>query len=84
MITLDLREESITVEELFHLARADSVLVRNRDGGEFVVEAADAFDHEVAELQHSDKFMTFLAERCQEKGSVSLEDIERRLTQAEP
>ena len=29
------------------------------------------------------KFMTFLAERCKEKGSVSLEDIERRLAQAE-
>lgn len=84
MITLDLRQQTISVEELFHLASADSVLVRNRDGGEFVVETANAFDREVAELQQSDKFMTFLSERCKEKGTVSLEDIERRLRQAEP
>jgi hypothetical protein len=84
MITLDLRQQAITVDELFQLASADSVLVRNHDGGEFVVEPADAFDREVAELRQSDKFMTFLGERCKEKGSVSLEEIERRLTQAEP
>ena len=84
MITVDLRQQTISVEELFHLASAGSVLVRNRDGGEFVVEAADALDREVAELQQSDKFMAFLSGRCKEKGTVSLEDIEQRLTQAEP
>jgi hypothetical protein len=84
MITLDLRQQTITVDELFQLASADSLLVRNRDGGEFVVETADAFDREVAELRQSDKFMAFLGERCKEKGSVTLEDIERRLAQAGP
>ena len=84
MITLDLRQQTISVEELFRLASADSVLVRHRDGGEFVVKTADAFDREVAELRQSDNFMTFLSERCEEKATVSLEDIERRLAQAEP
>jgi len=83
MITLDLRQQTVTVDELFQLASSDSLRVLNRDGDEFVVEMADAFDREVAELRQSEKFMSFLGERCKEKGSVSLDDIERRLPQAE-
>jgi hypothetical protein len=84
MITLDLRQQTITIDELFQLASSDSVRVLNRDGGEFLVETADAFDHEVAELRQSEKFMAFLSERCKEQGTVALDDIERRLPHAEP
>ena len=49
------------------------------DGIEFVVEAADRFDREVAQFAGSEKFMSFLAERSKESGSVSLEEVERRL-----
>ena len=55
------------------------MLVVNRDGNEFVVEAADAIDREVAQLAASEKFMSLLDERSQEPGSVPLEEIEQRL-----
>jgi hypothetical protein len=84
MITLDLRQKAISLDELLQLASSDSVLVVNQDGNEFVVETADAFDREVAELGQSTKFMTFLAERSNEKASVSLDEIERRLAHGEP
>ena len=83
MITLDLRQKPITVEELLELASSDPVLVVDRNGSQFVVEAADAFDREVGELARSEKFMSFLAERCKEPASVSLDQIERRLSREE-
>ncbi len=84
MKTLDLRQNPITVDELLRLASADPVLIVNRDGSEFVVEPADAFDREVAELAQSAKFMSLLAKRSEEPGSVSLEEIERRLSEDGP
>lgn len=60
------------------------MLIVNQEGNEFVVEAADAFNREVAELGQSTKFMGLLAERSKEQGSVSLDDIERRLAHKEP
>jgi hypothetical protein len=48
-------------------------------GSEFILEAADEFDREVADLGQSEKFMLFLAERSQEPGSISLEELEQRL-----
>jgi len=78
MTKLDVRQTPVSVDELLQMASNDAVLVVNRDGNEFVVEAADAIDREVAQLAASEKFMSFLDERSQEPGSVSLEEIERR------
>jgi hypothetical protein len=52
-------------------------------GDEFVLEAADAFDREVAELSRNERFMAFLAGRAEQPGTISLEEIDRRLSQAE-
>ena len=79
MTRLDVRQTPVSIDELLQMASADAVFVVNRDGNEFVVEAADAIDREVAQLAASEKFMSLLHERSQEPGSVSLEEIERRL-----
>ena len=79
MTKLDVRQTPVSVDELLQMASDDTVLVVNRDGNEFVVEAADAIDREVAQLAASEKFMSFLDKRSQEPGSVSLEEIEQRL-----
>jgi hypothetical protein len=79
MTKLDVRQTPVSVDQLLQMASDDAVLVVNRDGNEFVVEAADAIDREVAGLAASEKFMSFLDERSQEPGSVSLEEIDRRL-----
>lgn len=83
MRTLDLRQRQTTVDELLRFARAETVRIVNADGDEFILEAADAFEREVAELGQSEKFMAFLAERSKEPGVVSLDDLERKLAQAE-
>jgi hypothetical protein len=79
MITLDLRHKQMTLEELFRAARSESLLIVTDDGQEYILEAADEFDREVAELGRSEKFMNFLAERRKETGRIPLEEIERRL-----
>ena len=79
MTRLDVRQQPLSVDELLQLASDDAVLVVNRDGNEFLVEAADAFDREAAQLAGSEKFMLFLAERGKEPGTVLLEEIERCL-----
>ena len=79
MITLDLRRQQITLEELFRAARSESVLIVTDEGQEYILEAADDFDREVAELGRSEKFMDFLAQRRKESGRIPLEEIERRL-----
>jgi hypothetical protein len=54
-----------------------------RDGIEFLLETADLIDREVAELSRDERFVSFLAERSREPGGTSLEEIDRRVSQAE-
>jgi hypothetical protein len=79
MITLDLRDRDVTLEELLQFASSDSVLIRAPDGQEFVLESADEFDREVATLGRSEKFMEFLASRSREAGTVALDDLKKEL-----
>ena len=84
MKTIDLRQETLSIDELLELAAGGAVLLRSKSGGEFILEAADAFDREVAELGRSKKFMAFLQQRFEEPGRVSIEDIQRRLASSPP
>ena len=80
MIKLDLRRHRITsVEELLNWAKSDSVLIQTPDGHEFILEEADDFEHEVALLGSSETFMSFLEERSQEGGTISLDEVEKTL-----
>ncbi|NEQ64039.1 MAG: hypothetical protein F6J86_37040 [Symploca sp. SIO1B1] len=83
MRTLDLRQNPMSLEELLQVASNETVLILSDDGNEYILEAADAFEQEVAELAKSQRFMAFLAERSKEAGKTSLDEIERRLAQAE-
>jgi hypothetical protein len=82
MTTIDLKREQPSVDDLLRMAAGDPVRIRSRSGEEFILESADAFDREVAELARSERFMSFLAERASEPGKTRLEDVERRLAQA--
>lgn len=83
MRTLDLSKQSMTIEELLQLANQESLRILSQDGTEFILEVADVFEQEVAQLGQSKKFVSFLSERSKEPGYTTLEEIERRLLQAE-
>ena len=78
MKTVRLDETPLSVEELISLARDESLLLVSEDGTTFVLEEADDFDREVAELGSSEKFMAFLEARRKEGGRVTLEEYMKR------
>lgn len=83
MKTVDLTHEHPSIDDLLELAAGNPVLIRKQDGQEFLLETADGFDREVAELSRSERFMSFLADRSKESGRKSLEEIDRRVSEAE-
>ena len=83
MRTLDLRQQQVSVADLLQCARTEPVRILNEEGEAFILEAADAFEREVAQLGQSEKFIAFLAERSKEPGGMSLDDLERKLSSAE-
>lgn len=75
MKTIKLDKETLSVEELLAIARQETVFLVSPDGTNFVVEEADDFDQEVAQLGSSEKFMKFLEKRFRERGVTSIEQI---------
>jgi hypothetical protein len=84
MITLDLRIQHLTIDELFQAATSEAVHVIAKDGTIFVLEPADEFEREIMQLGQSEKFMAFLAERSKETGGISLEEAIKRLERPGP
>ena len=80
MKTVNLKKESPSLGELLAMARKKSVLLVSKDGATFVLEEADEFDREVAELGGSEKFMKFLSKRSKEKAVTSIEQFAEELT----
>jgi hypothetical protein len=73
MKTIDLAEQSLSVDDLLSIARSESVLIQTKEGTKFVLEEADDFDREIQTLGESERFLKFLEERAVEKGVVSIE-----------
>ena|SRR2546428_4878264 len=81
MKTINLNEESPSVVQLLEMARKKSLLLVSKDGTTFVLEEADEFDREVAELGGSQKFMKFLGKRSREQAVTSIEEFAKQLIQ---
>ena len=81
MKTINLNEESPSVVQLLAMARKKSLLLVSKDGATFVLEEADEFDREVAELGGSQKFMKFLGKRSREQAVTSIEEFAKQLIQ---
>lgn len=82
MKTVNLKTASPSVGELLAMARKKSLLLVSKNGETFVLEEADEFDQEVAELGSSEKFMKFLSKRSKESASTSIEQFVKRLIPA--
>jgi len=79
MKTINLGKESPSVVELLAMARKKSVLLVSKDGATFVLEEANDFDREVAELGSSGKFMEFLSKRSREPAVTTIEEFAGQL-----
>jgi PHD/YefM family antitoxin component YafN of YafNO toxin-antitoxin module len=83
MKLIDLKQEQPSIDDLLRMATGEPVRIRSQSGEEFILESADAFDREVAELSRSERFMSFLAERAMEPARTRLGELERRLAETE-
>src|SRR5437870_7083846 len=81
MKTINLNEESPSVIQLLAMARKKSLLLVSKDGTTFVLEEADEFDREVAELGGSEKFIKFLSKSSKEQAITSIEEFAKQLIQ---
>ena len=63
MITFDLRQRMVSLDEILDAVDQDSVIIIRPDGKRLVLEPEDSFEQEVELLGQSEKFMAFLAER---------------------
>jgi hypothetical protein len=64
MITIDLKHEPLTFNELLHWAERDGIRILAASGRTFILEESDAsFAQEVVHFGNSEGFMAFLAER---------------------
>jgi len=59
-------------------ARKENVLIKERNGEEFLLAAIDDFDAEIESLRHNDEFIAFLDARAKEP-RISFDEVKRRL-----
>ena len=81
MKRINLKAKSPSVAQLLAMARKKSVLLVSENGATFLLEEADEFDREVAELGGSDKFIKFLSKRSKEQAVTSIEEFAKQLIQ---
>jgi hypothetical protein len=80
MITIDLRQQPLTVWELLKRAEHDIVRIVSTNGQEFMlVTSEESLEEEAKRLGQSDKFMQFLAERAQQPATLSLQEVKQRI-----
>jgi hypothetical protein len=83
MITIDLRQEPLTLLELLHRAETDMVRIVSTNGQEFMlVTNEESFEEEAKRLGESAKFMKFLAERAKKPAIMSLSELKQRIDNA--
>lgn len=80
MRTVDVMSEtSPSLSELLELADEESLLLKTPDGREFILSEVDELSHEIEQIRNNPELVAFLAERCREKETFSLEDVKRKL-----
>jgi len=79
MRDIDLSTAAPTLAEVLELAGQEAVILRTREGKEFVLAEIDDFAEEVALVRQNDALMQFLAERSKEPGKYTLSQVRDRL-----
>ncbi len=79
MKTINLTQQKVSIEDLLQLAMHDSLLIVDEDGDEYILEAVDELEREIAMLGKSKKFMRFLEKRSKEKKTISIDELEKKL-----
>jgi uncharacterized membrane protein len=79
MKTVDLTTQLATLEEVLSLADQDNVVLRAKEGREYVVAELDDFDRELELVRQNEELMELLARRSKDEPTFSLEEVRREL-----
>lgn len=79
MISIDLKKEKHSIDELLSLATSESIMIYDKNGKHYILEETDDFEEEVEKLGNSEKFMHFLDERSKGKETKPITDIANKL-----
>lgn len=82
MKTIRIEKGCPSVGELLSIARNEAVRIVSEDGDAFILEEAEDFDREAAELGSSEPFMRFLKERADAPGVIPIENLMKELESA--
>lgn len=80
IVTVNSRSQE--VKRLLELARKEDLVVRTREGDEFMVSLVDEFDIEIARQRRNKKLIAFLDERfdqARREPGIPLEEVKRQL-----
>jgi hypothetical protein len=77
--TIDLAVRPAGLQEILKLADEDSLLLRTRDGKEYVLIDLEDFDQELDQTRQNQELMDALEQRSQEKGVYTLEQVREQL-----
>lgn len=79
MITVDLRKEKYTLDELLALSTSETLMIYDKDGNHYILEETDDFEEEIEKLGSSEKFLKFLSERSKERDTIPISSIANKL-----
>ena len=80
MITIDLRQEPLTLMELLRQAETDIIRIVSANGHEFMlVTSEESLEDEARRFGKSDILMKFLTERAQKPAAMSLSELKQRI-----
>ena len=79
MITVDLRKDNYTLDELLALSTSETLVIYDKDGKHYILEETDNFEEEVEKLGNSEKFLKFLSERSKERDAIPISSIADKL-----
>lgn len=79
MRTIDLSATDANLAEILSLAGDETIILRTREGREFVISEVDDFTHEVALTAQNQELMEFLAERSKETKRHSISKVREML-----
>lgn len=79
MKRISVSSRSRVLNALLKRALKENVIIRARDGHEFVLAEIEDFNREIELIRRNDNLMKLLDQRGQEKATISLAEARRRL-----
>lgn len=79
MKIIELNRSDFLLDDLFEMARQETIILRKAGSEGFVLAPVDEFALEVELLRDNEEFMAYLDELFKQEATISLEEVEKEL-----